>query len=87
MGPNYQWLPVKWSQLSKGIENRTDILTKYYFRINRKKSDYKLFSQRILLLLKTLKLGDSYSVTSIILFEYGGNFGQFPFIRQLKTIN
>ena len=87
MGPNYQWLPVKWSQLSKGIENRTDILTKYYFRINRKKSDYKLFSQRILLLLKTLKLGDSYSVTSITLFEYGGNFGQFPFIRQLKIIN
>ena len=45
MGPNYQWLPVKWSQLSKGIENRTDILTKYYFRINRKESDYKLFSK------------------------------------------
>ena len=72
--------------MSEGIENKTDILTEYYFRINRKKSDYKLFSQRILLLLKTLKLGDNYSVTPIIPFEYGGNFGQFPFIRQLKII-
>ena len=68
--------------VSEKIESQTDIVRKHYFRINRKKADYELFSQRLLLLLRSQKLGGNYPINSIALPENRRNCGQFPVIRE-----
>ena len=62
------------------VENReTDIVTKSYLRINRKKAtDYKLSSQRLLELLRSQKLGNN----CLYHFYRPVYFSQFPVIRE-----